>query len=110
MDSNQAKISTVARGSPSQRLLRRNEKPVYPDSDDSDDLNNLDDTEERGLTLSDLAAQWGHSVDDISNGIVRLTKEQHDACDDIVIRLCVAVRCPLWRVSCCVSGGKIQLR
>ncbi|POM57996.1 Avirulence protein (Avh) [Phytophthora palmivora] len=81
MDSNQAKISTVAHGDTSQRLLRRNEKPVDPDSDDSDDLDdldNLDDTEERGPTLSQLAAKWGHSVDDISNGVVKLSERRYE--------------------------------
>ncbi|POM66558.1 Avirulence protein (Avh) [Phytophthora palmivora] len=85
MDSNQAKISTVARGSPSQRLLRRYEKPVDPDSDDSDDLDYLN-SEERGIgsKLQALASSWGHSVDDISNGVVRLTEKQHDAWKAVV--------------------------
>ncbi|POM80734.1 Avirulence protein (Avh) [Phytophthora palmivora] len=79
MDSNEAKLSTVARGGPSQRLLRRYEEP------DSDDL---DDTEERGPTISELAAKWGHSVDDISNGVVRLSEKQlkkwQDALNDAI--------------------------
>ncbi|POM73989.1 Hypothetical protein PHPALM_9109 [Phytophthora palmivora] len=85
MDSNQAKISTVARGSPSQRLLRKYEEP---DSDDLDDLDDLDylNSEERGIEskLQALATQWGHSVDDISNGVVKLTEQQHEAWKAIV--------------------------
>ncbi|POM79052.1 Avr1b-1 Avirulence-like protein [Phytophthora palmivora] len=67
MDSNQAKISTVVGGTPSQRLLRRYEEP------DSDDL---DDTEERGPTISELAAKWGKSVDEIQNSVVRLSEKR----------------------------------
>ncbi|POM79605.1 Hypothetical protein PHPALM_2678 [Phytophthora palmivora] len=85
MDSNQAKISTVARGSPSQRLLRKYEET---DSDDLDDLDDLDylNSEERGIEskLQALATQWGHSVNDISNGLVRLTGKQHEAWKAIV--------------------------
>ncbi|POM70262.1 Secreted RxLR effector peptide protein [Phytophthora palmivora] len=82
MDSNQAKISTVARGSPSQRLLRKYEET---DSDDLDDLDYLN-SEERGIEsiVQALATQWGHSVDDISNGLVRLTEKQHEAWKAIV--------------------------
>ncbi|POM64197.1 Avr1b-1 Avirulence-like protein [Phytophthora palmivora] len=72
MDSNQAKISTVEGGGPSQRLLRRYEEP------DSDDLDDLDDTEERGRTIYDLAAKWGHSVDDIQNGVVKLSESRYE--------------------------------
>ncbi|POM61477.1 RxLR effector peptide [Phytophthora palmivora] len=69
-DSNQAKLSTVARVGPSQRLLRRYEEP------DSDDLDDLDDTEERGRSIYDLATKWGHSVDDIKSGAVRLSESR----------------------------------
>ncbi|KAG2766060.1 hypothetical protein Pcac1_g22657 [Phytophthora cactorum] len=71
MDSNQAKISTVARGGPSKRLLRSYSKPVEDDSDD------LDDSEERtGNGLAALATRWGYTVDDITAGIVKLNEKQ----------------------------------
>ncbi|POM59937.1 Secreted RxLR effector peptide protein [Phytophthora palmivora] len=82
MDSNQAKISTVVGGGPSQRLLRRNEKPVDPDSDDSDDL----DEERGGNTdqLKALARSWGLSFSGISQGTVRLSEDQLKAWQAIV--------------------------
>ncbi|POM81405.1 Avirulence protein (Avh) [Phytophthora palmivora] len=84
MDSNQAKISTVVGGSPSQRLLRRNEKPVDPDLDDSDDLDDLD--EERGIKteLKALAKTWGLSFSDIAKGSVRLSDDQLTAWQAVV--------------------------
>ncbi|OWZ12531.1 Avirulence (Avh) protein [Phytophthora megakarya] len=78
MDSNQAMVSTVARGDPDQRLLRRYKEPV---EEDSDDLNNLQDLEERGKTtmLKELANSWGKSYDDIINRVIRLTDDEQKA-------------------------------
>ncbi|OWZ10620.1 Avirulence (Avh) protein [Phytophthora megakarya] len=75
--SNQAKISTVASAGPNQRLLR-SYKPV---EEDSDDLDALDKTEERGRPskLQALASSWGLSFDDIVAGTQRLTDEQQTA-------------------------------
>ncbi|OWZ10812.1 Avirulence (Avh) protein [Phytophthora megakarya] len=75
-DTNQAKISMVARGGPSQRLLRY--KPVKDDSYDIDDLDDLGETEERGFTsdLQALARSWSLSYDDIAAGTQRLTHDQ----------------------------------
>ncbi|POM70658.1 Avirulence protein (Avh) [Phytophthora palmivora] len=73
MDSNQAKISTVARGGPSQRLLRSYKNHVEDDSD------NFDDSEERGpmTELRTLATKWGYSIDDIVTGSARLSDKQN---------------------------------
>ncbi|POM62647.1 Avr1b-1 Avirulence-like protein [Phytophthora palmivora] len=71
VDSNQAKI-TVVGGSPSQRLLRKYEEP------DSDVLDDLENTEERGRSIYDLAAKWGHSVDDIQNRVVKLSEKRQE--------------------------------
>ncbi|OWY90619.1 Avirulence (Avh) protein [Phytophthora megakarya] len=78
MDSNQAKISTVAHGGPKQRLLRRYKEPV---DEEPDDLNNLQDLEERGKTtmLKELASGWGKSYDDIINRAIRLTDDEQKA-------------------------------
>ncbi|OWY99634.1 Avirulence (Avh) protein [Phytophthora megakarya] len=86
MDTNQAKILTVARGGPSQRLLR-SYKPVKDDSDDLDDLEDLDDSEERGGNteqLQALARSWGLSFSKISNGTIKLTEEQLQAWQAII--------------------------
>ncbi|OWZ20238.1 Avirulence (Avh) protein [Phytophthora megakarya] len=85
MDTNQAKISTMARGGPSQRLLR-SYKPVEDDSDGLDDLEDLDDSEERGGNsgLKDLAKSWGLSYSGIKSGAVRLSESQHNAWKAIV--------------------------
>ncbi|OWZ14096.1 Avirulence (Avh) protein [Phytophthora megakarya] len=79
MDSNQGKISSVARGGQSQRVLR-SYKPVEDDSDD------LDDSEERGgnSALKDLAKSWGLSFSGIQSGVVKLSEEQHNAWTAIV--------------------------
>ncbi|OWZ09366.1 Avirulence (Avh) protein [Phytophthora megakarya] len=84
IDSNQAKISTVAHGGPNQRLLRRYKEPVDEEPEDDeepDDLNNLQDLEERGKTemLKDLANSWGKSYDDIINSVIRLTDDEQKA-------------------------------
>ncbi|OWZ07421.1 Avirulence (Avh) protein [Phytophthora megakarya] len=75
IDSNQAKISTVAHGGPNQRLLRRYKEPV---DEEPDDLNNLQDLEERGKTtmLKELAESWGKSYDDIINSVITLTRDE----------------------------------
>ncbi|OWZ13275.1 Avirulence (Avh) protein [Phytophthora megakarya] len=86
MGSNQAKISTVARVRPNQRLLR-SYKPVEDDSDDQDDLDDLDDSEERGGNteqLKALARGWGLSFSKISNGSIKLTDEQLQAWQAII--------------------------
>ncbi|EGZ10416.1 hypothetical protein PHYSODRAFT_287041 [Phytophthora sojae] len=87
-DSVQAKITTVARGGPSQRLLRSYSKPAEEnDSADSEKWGFTteeldDDSEERGLTsgqiesLTKLANKWGHSYDDLVNGVVRLSEKK----------------------------------
>ncbi|OWZ04483.1 Avirulence (Avh) protein [Phytophthora megakarya] len=82
MDSNQAKVSTMASAGPTQRLLR-SYKHVEEDSDDLDDLDNL---EERSgnPALRDLAKSWSLSFDDIISGAIRLTDEQHNAWKAIV--------------------------
>ncbi|OWZ00614.1 RxLR effector protein [Phytophthora megakarya] len=78
IDSNQAKISTVAHGGPNQRLLRRYKEPV---DEEPDDLNNLQDLEERGITtmLQELASTWGKSYDDIINRVITLTGDEKKA-------------------------------
>ncbi|OWZ00839.1 Avirulence (Avh) protein [Phytophthora megakarya] len=78
IDSNQAKISTVAHGGPNQRLLRRYKEPV---DEEPDDFYNLQDLEERGKTtmLTDLANSWSKSYDDIINGVIRLTDDEQKA-------------------------------
>ncbi|OWZ04256.1 RxLR effector protein [Phytophthora megakarya] len=86
MNSNQAKISTMARGGSSQRLLR-SYKPVEDDSDGLNDLENLDEPEERGGNteqLKALATDWGLSFSKISNGSIKLTEEQLQAWQAIV--------------------------
>ncbi|OWY97907.1 Avirulence (Avh) protein [Phytophthora megakarya] len=90
INSNQAKISTMAhtmaRGGPSQRLLR-SYKPVEDDSDGLNDLENLDESEERGGNteqLKALARGWGLSFSKISNGSIKLTEEQLQAWQAII--------------------------
>ncbi|OWZ09082.1 Avirulence (Avh) protein [Phytophthora megakarya] len=88
VDTNQGKISTVARGGPSQRLLR-SYKAAEDDSDDLDDLDDLedlDDSEERGgnSALKDLAKSWNLSYSGIKSGAIKLTEEQHNAWKAII--------------------------
>ncbi|OWY99928.1 Avirulence (Avh) protein [Phytophthora megakarya] len=73
IDSNQAKISTVAHGGPNQRLLRRYKEPV--------DEEPFQDLEERGKTtmLKELAESWGKSYDDIISRVIRLTDKEQKA-------------------------------
>ncbi|GMF57752.1 unnamed protein product [Phytophthora fragariaefolia] len=75
-DSNQAKISTVARGDSRQRFLRSYKKTV---EDDSDDLDDLDEERAGNSALEALAKSWGHNLDDIFEGVVRLTDDQYKA-------------------------------
>ncbi|OWY94008.1 Avirulence (Avh) protein [Phytophthora megakarya] len=82
MDSNQAKVSAVAGADPSHRFMR-SYKPV---EEDSDDLDVIDETEERGGTskLQDLARSWGLSYDEIATGTQRLTHDQQIAWTAVV--------------------------
>ncbi|OWZ00552.1 hypothetical protein PHMEG_00028226 [Phytophthora megakarya] len=79
MDPNQAKISTVAGGDQSLRVLR-SYKPVEDDSD------KRDATEERGgnSALKDLAKTWCHSYSCIKLDVAQLTEKQHNAWKAIV--------------------------
>ncbi|GMF16556.1 unnamed protein product [Phytophthora fragariaefolia] len=76
MDSNQAKISTVARGGSRQRFLRSYKKTV---EDDSDDLDDLDEERVRTTALETLAKSWGYTYDDIVKRVVTLTDDQYRA-------------------------------
>ncbi|OWZ06004.1 Avirulence (Avh) protein [Phytophthora megakarya] len=83
-DSNQVKISTLTRGGPSQRLLRSYSKPVEEDSDDLDDP---DDSEERSGTtekLKALAKSWNLSYSGVATGPVKLSDEQYSKWKAIV--------------------------